>query len=275
MKKIGLYLFFLWIAATGWAQSEAFYFIQMSDPQLGMWEKNKSFVRETDLMERAVAAVNKLNPAFVVITGDLVNDGKDRKQIGEFKRLCARVRKEIPVYVLPGNHDLCQEAEEPVVKAYIEEYGYDCFSFQLKNCCFIGLNTPVVFAGREERELSQRVWMEKVLENAGKCNHRILFTHYPFFLKSADEPDQYFNIPLKKRGAYLNLFEKYRVDAVFAGHLHYNAWSQSGRLQAVVTGAVCYPLGNDPAGFRIVRVYPDRIESDYYALDAIPEKVEL
>lgn len=31
------------------------------------------------IMEKVIAAINNLNPAFVVITGDMVNDGKDQK----------------------------------------------------------------------------------------------------------------------------------------------------------------------------------------------------
>ena len=50
------------------AQSESFYFIQLSDPQFGMLEKNKSFSQETMIMEKLIAAINNLNPAFVVIT---------------------------------------------------------------------------------------------------------------------------------------------------------------------------------------------------------------
>lgn len=75
------------------AQSESFYFIQLSDPQFGMLEKNKSFSQETMIMEKVIAAINNLNPAFVVITGDMVNDGKDQKQIDEFKRVCKLIKK--------------------------------------------------------------------------------------------------------------------------------------------------------------------------------------
>lgn len=45
------------------------------------------------IMEKVIAAINNLNPAFVVITGDMVNDGKDQKQIDEFKRVCKLIKK--------------------------------------------------------------------------------------------------------------------------------------------------------------------------------------
>lgn len=106
-------------------------------------------------------------------------------------------KKNIPVYVLPGNHDLNQQSTDESISCYMDEYGYDCFCFHLNNSCFIGLNTPIIFANREEKEKKQLVWLEKNLENSQKCNHRILFGHYPFFVKEPNETNRYENIPIK------------------------------------------------------------------------------
>ncbi|WP_099465403.1 metallophosphoesterase [Parabacteroides provencensis] len=257
------------------AQSDAFYFVQMSDPQFGMLDGNKSFTKETKLMEQAVEAVNKLNPEFIVFTGDLVNVWNDKKQISEFRRILGQIKKEIPVYVLPGNHDFDVNVSDKAFQAYLDEYGYDSFNFQVKNTCFIGLNSPVIFADKKDEEQSQLVWMERILKNSQKCNHRILFSHYSFFVETPDEADQYFNIPLTKRGNYIDMFNKYNVDAMFSGHLHRNAKGSAGNFKMITSSALCYPLGEDKVGFRIVKVYPDRIESDYYDLDNIPVKVNL
>ena len=53
--------------------SEPFLFVQLSDTQFGMYEKDRGFAQETANLEFAVATINRLNPTFVVITGDLVN----------------------------------------------------------------------------------------------------------------------------------------------------------------------------------------------------------
>ena len=63
--------------------AESFFFIQLSDPQLGMFTENTNFVQETANYEFAVATVNRLKPAFVVVTGDLVHRPGDRDQIAE------------------------------------------------------------------------------------------------------------------------------------------------------------------------------------------------
>ena len=199
----------------------------------------------------------------------------DQKQIDEFKRVCKLIKKSIPVYVLPGNHDLSQQCTDESVSDYMDEYGYDCFSFQVNNSCFIGLNTPVIFANREEKEKSQLIWLEKILENSQKCNHRILFGHYPFFVKESNEANRYENIPLEKRKTYLDLMSKYRVSNMFAGHLHYNAMSSYEDFNITITNSICTPLGKDRIGIRIIKVYPDKVVHDYYDLEQIPSDVVL
>ena len=84
------------------AAAEPFFFIQMSDPQMGMFSDNRDFVQDAANFEFAVAAVNRLKPAFLIITGDLVNRSGDAVQIAEYRRILAKVDPAIPVYSLPG-----------------------------------------------------------------------------------------------------------------------------------------------------------------------------
>jgi len=51
------------------------------------------------------------------------------------------------------------------------------------------------------------------------------------------------------------------------GHWHRNGGGSAGDLDVLVTGAVGYPLGNDPSGLRIVDVGADDIEHEYVALE--------
>ena len=102
MAAFGLLV--LWAVST--FAAEPFFFIQLSDPQFGMFTNNKDFVQETANFEFAVASINRLKPAFVVITGDLVNKPGDRAQIAEFHRIAAKVDPKIRVYNVVGNHDI-------------------------------------------------------------------------------------------------------------------------------------------------------------------------
>ena len=63
------------------AGSTPFFFLQLSDPQFGFMDNNKSISAETEAMNKAVTAINRLKPPFVVITGDFVNNSKSKEQI--------------------------------------------------------------------------------------------------------------------------------------------------------------------------------------------------
>jgi 3',5'-cyclic AMP phosphodiesterase CpdA len=78
-------------------------FIQMSDPQFGMYTVNKGFEQETANFEFAIATANRLKPAFVVITGDLINEAGNTAQTAEYKRISAKLDPAIRLFSLPGN----------------------------------------------------------------------------------------------------------------------------------------------------------------------------
>jgi serine/threonine-protein phosphatase CPPED1 len=65
------------------------------------------------------------------------------------------------------------------------------------------------------------------------------------------------------------------VNAVYAGHLHENSSANYENILMITTGPAGKPLGTSPSGIRIIKIYPDRIESDYYGVESIPEKVIL
>src|SRR5438046_8050564 len=78
-------------------------FLHLSDPQFGMYSKNANFQHETVNFEFAIATANRLKPAFVVITGDLINDSGNAAQTAEFKRIAAKLDPAIKLYNVAGN----------------------------------------------------------------------------------------------------------------------------------------------------------------------------
>jgi len=273
---ISLAMIFIF-AGTALAEKKSpaitWFFIQLTDPQFGMFESNKSFEKETILYEKAVAKINSLNPDFVVITGDFVNDPKSPSQIEEFKRITAKINPKIPVYYSPGNHDLGQNPDETSIKKYKRNYGSDRFSFEHKGSSFIGFNTSLIKAKLEKPEQKQYNWLAKKLNKSLKAQHILLFCHYPFFNKTVDEPTAYSNIDQDYRKKYLDLFADNKVNAVFSGHYHNNSLSIYGSMQLVTTSALGKPLGKAPSGIRIVKIYSDKIEHEYFGLEELPDSV--
>jgi 3',5'-cyclic AMP phosphodiesterase CpdA len=254
--------------------NEPWFFIQITDPQFGMFENNNGFEKETFLYEKAVEKINILKPDFVVITGDFVNNPNSLEQILEFKRITALIDPKIPVYFSPGNHDIGQTPDEKSLQKYHDNYGSDRFSFQHKGSSFIGFNTSYIKARLAEQEQEQYDWLVNEIEESRASQHIILFCHYPFFNKTFDEPTAYSNIDVEYRKKYLDLFSAGNVEAVFSGHYHNNSFSVYGNTRMVTTSALGKPLGSAPSGMRIVRVYSDRIDHDYFGLEEMPDSVK-
>ena len=277
MKTIRISAFtavFILLSFTAYGQkkifSDPYFFVQISDPQFGMNEADKGFGLETYKYDKAVKAVNRLKPDFVVITGDLVNNKDSASQITEFKRLTSMINKNIKVWYVPGNHDIGQPPTKIDIDKFIANYGHDRFAFKHKESTFIGLNSCIIKSDNPGEEEIQMKWLRTELDNSATSNHIIVFTHYPFFINTPDEPETYSNISIAKRNTYFTIFNEKGVDAVFAGHLHNNGAGKSGNVEMITTNAVAKSNGKGPSGIRVIKVYPDRIESVFYGIDEIP-----
>jgi 3',5'-cyclic AMP phosphodiesterase CpdA len=267
MRRILLALAF---AATLAAQT----FIQMSDPQFGMYTENKGFEHETANFEFAVATADRLKPAFVVVTGDLVNAAGDAAQIAEFKRVAARLDSNIQVFLMPGNHDVGNEPTKESLAKYREQFGPDYYTFR------VGDITGIVLDSNLEKDphnvpgeaAKMEAWFRNELAKAQRdsAKHLIVFQHIPFFLKDANEEDRYENIPRETRQRYLKMLHEYGVKQVFAGHYHSTSEARDGDLEMVTTGPVGKPVPPARSGFRIVTVTPDGLTHKYYDFGELP-----
>lgn len=258
---------------TGQINESSFFFIQMSDQQFGMYSGNGDLIQETDLYEKAVSHVNRLSPVFILNTGDLVNSPGDESQLLEAMRITRKLDERIPVYSIPGNHDVADEPTESSLEWYRKRIGKDWYSFDFGGWHFVGLNSCLIADGDYVSQEVQKQWdwLNRDLEQSGAHgkSQTIVFMHHPLFLKEPDEGDDYFNIPRVKRRPYLELFRKHGVNTVLCGHLHQNNLSSDSMLEVVTTGPIGMPLGEDPSGFRIVKVYADHIEHKYFGLEEV------
>jgi 3',5'-cyclic AMP phosphodiesterase CpdA len=268
----------LFLSTAGRA-AEPFFFIQLTDTQFGMFTADKDFAQETANFEFAVATVNRLKPAFVVITGDLVNKPGDSAQIAEFHRIASKIDSSIPVYNVAGNHDIENVPTPATIAAYTNQFAPEYYTFRHAGFVGIVLNSSVIHSPQHSTNHleQQERWLRSQLEGArdSGAEHIVVFQHHPWFLKSANEPDEYFNIPLARRQTYLGLFREFGVKFLFSGHYHRNAVARDGDIEAVTTGPVGMPLGGDKSGLRIVIVRENSIEHHYYHFGELPNAVEL
>lgn len=254
------------------ADSASFFFLQLSDPQFGFMDNNKSISAETEAMNKAVTAINQLKPPFVVITGDFVNNSKSKEQIAAYKSMIAQIDSSVKVYMIPGNHDI-GKVSRASIDNYKKNYGEPHFSFRYGDCAFIGIDSNIIKEEDKEREEVQFKWLEQELQKTKDARFKFVFTHCSVFLKRMDEPVNYSNFSLPMREKYVRLFQKYGVNAIFAGHLHNNAYGKVGNMEMITIGPVGKVLGTGYQGMNLVKVYPDRFISEFIALNQLPKEV--
>jgi 3',5'-cyclic AMP phosphodiesterase CpdA len=260
-----------------------FFFIQITDTQFGMYANNESWEKETELFTRAVEAINRLKPRFVLMSGDMVNQEvggpAHDAQVAEYQRIARRIDPAIPLLYVCGNHDVGNRPTPASLAAYRKEFGDDRFTFWAGGVCGLVLNSNLYWdsTGAPQAQARQEAWFARELEAARAAGAKqiLVFSHHSWFLEKPDEPDQYFTIPRVRRDPALALMREAGVRAVFAGHYHRNAHGWDGELEMITTSAVGQPLGSDPSGLRIVKVFEVRIELEYYGLDEVPEAVSL
>jgi predicted phosphodiesterase len=249
-------------------------FIQMSDPQFGMFTKDADFAHETANLEFAIATANRLMPAFVVITGDLINKPTDAAQAAEYKRITAKLDPKIKLFNVAGNHDVGNEPTKESLAQYRERFGPDYYSFRIGDVAGVVLNSNLEKGAEKvpEEAAKMEAWFRNELERVklAGARHIIVFQHISLFLKEPNEKDQYFNIPQVVRERYLRLLHEYGVQQVFAGHYHRNELGRDGDLEMVTSAPVGMPLGGAKSGLRVVTVKDGTVTHKFYDFGDLP-----
>ena len=230
---------------SGFALAEEFQVVQMCDTQLGMG----GYAHDVDSFEKAVVQINALQPDLVVICGDLVNTaGED--SFADFQRI--RAGFEMPCHVASGNHDVENEPTAESLVLYREKIGEDYFTVDHKGYTFVIVNTQLWKVQVPEESAAHQAWFEETLAaNHGRGQKSIVVGHYPLFTKSADEEENYYNIPMPLRGELLGLLVKHGVVVFMAGHMHQNNPLEYEGIPMIVSASTSKNFDGAPMGFRV------------------------
>ena len=275
IRQAFLLAFFFICVIPASAQEQPFYFVMLTDTQLGMYENNRGFVRETANYEFAVATVNRLKPGFVIVLGDLINKEGDADQIREFQRITQKIDPAIPIYYVAGNHDVGHEPTSETLAAYRKIFGRDYYSFRVGLIYGIVLDSTLIHTPQKaESEYQEQLsWLKAELEKAksSDARHILVFQHHPYFISEAQEPNQYMNISLERRKPMLELLHQYNVRYVFTGHVHKSSVGKDGDLEMTVTGPVSMPFGEDGSGLRLAEVTAAGVRHRYHDFGKMPD----
>ena len=151
--------------------------------------------------------------AFFSIVGDLVSDGLNRDQWDALFHYTSEVACKIPFMAVPGNHD---NRAGLGAKLYCDLFSYplngpdgvpkeQTYSFTYKNALFlmIDVTSPIEAQSR---------WIEEQLAGT-KATWKIAMFHFAPYSRAEPYND------IQK--AWVPIFDRYHVDLVFGGHVHY------------------------------------------------------
>lgn len=208
--------------------------------------------------------INLINPEFVLLTGDLLNEGELEGFAGQYfygwtQRLLAEF--DVPCYVTVGNHDVGGWNSTPPPQGssrrnWWRYFGWSWldnpdsnwplhtqdYDFTYGDLHFIGLeaydnydNWRAYIYGSQSFTARQIIWLNQRL-SLHPDKTRVLFTHYDF-------------------SEQLNLDEM-GIDLALWGHIHYNSGSINAYPYNLATRSVCD--GN--RAYRVIRVNGTQVQ---------------
>lgn len=190
----------------------------------------------------AVRAVTALRPApsAVLVSGDLADSGTP-EQYARVRALLAGLPPQVPVHVLPGNHDdrAALRAAFPIggeatASAADGRYRYAvrCGGLRLVAC---DTTVPGQDAGRLDAE--HRAWLAETLA-ADLLTPTILALHHPPLLTGLRPLDP-LAVPAQDRAPLAELLAKHpQVRRVVAGHVHVASTALLGGVPVMTAPSV-------------------------------------
>jgi 3',5'-cyclic AMP phosphodiesterase CpdA len=170
---------------------------------------------------------------FAVNTGDFVSHGR-ANEYAAYQQMISKLK--VPIYNVLGNHDGVGGGWRIFQKLFGALY----YSFDYEGSHFVILNN----AFRESFDREQFEWLKNDLAGS-KAKFKFVFMHRPTF----DPSEIYKSHIMSGRAvteALMKVFQKYRVDYVFAGHIHGYAKAEKGGVTYIVTGGAGAPLHLPP-----------------------------
>ena len=188
-------------------------------------------VETTKLAERALRAVASLQPRpdAVVISGDLTDCGLPA-EYAVLEGLLRRYLRDLPVYVIPGNHDRRDEfraalRERPGVASHPDfiQYAVDDLATRV-----VMLDSVVPGQGHGELCAARLEWLDRTLA-AAPDRPTLLVLHHPPILCGLKLSDA---IALREPELLAAVLDRHRqVERILCGHHHR---SIVGRLGAAI-----------------------------------------
>lgn len=206
-------------------------------------------VAETNMLtERALRAAAALRPTpdLIVLSGDLAFDGQ-ATEYAVLKDILARQIRDIPVYLIAGNHDRRETLREafadlPGVAADPEFIQYTVEHLPAR---LVMLDTIV--PGEPHGELCARrlAWLDRTLADAPE-RPTLIVMHHPPFVTGIGHMD---TINLRNSDEFAAVLDKHRqVSRIICGHHHRTIFAPFAQTICSIAPSVAHQVELDLAG---------------------------
>ena len=259
-RIIALVLAILLPAAVGRAQ-QSLRIAVLSDPHV---TEDPRRADHLDHLREAIRQVNDSRPDVVLIAGDLTDHGTDR-QLEQAKLLFAEL-KPTP-YVVAGNHDVggIPSGDKPGpsqqrLDLYQKIIGPHFYTADLPRGMKLVALDSSLFGSGNPLENAQWNLLERELGPSVPDRSRILLMHYPPFVNTADEADEYMSLNRPERQRFLKLLETKKAAVVITGHQHRPREVNSSEIKIVTAPPISFglPREKQAPGWMLVEVGQDR-----------------
>ncbi len=181
----------------------------------------------------------------LLVVGDITNAGHRAQHEALISKLSKAKEAGLPIYVLPGNHDI-GDIEPADFATLYGDYGYnDAYSkdahslsyvVALGNLHIVMLDTDGYSGLKDDGYVSEATlkWLDKVLKQIRKSGDEVIVCgHYPALMDAYN---------LAGREELSALLERYEVPLYICGHSHYRYVNTAQKcVELVVEQAISYP----------------------------------
>jgi len=195
-------------------------------------------------------SIDKHNYVFALDNGDLVNSGLNSQYLNFYNMI---KNERTPFLVSVGNHDVQNNG----ATHYKRIFGRPYYSFSYSKSLFVVLDD----SDQQGLGTVQAKWAEKELKK--HFTHKFVFLHVPPFDPRPGN-DHSMKDPAKAK-QFMALMRKYRVDVVFASHIHGYFNSRKSGVKYIISGG---------AGAELIPDYPNNSFHNYVQVNVTGSRVK-
>jgi 3',5'-cyclic AMP phosphodiesterase CpdA len=250
--------------------SDSFTFIHLTDFHIGDPRgliHNPREIIGWRAARKTIEEINLLNPDFVIITGDLTFGQLYPFEYTIQYNKCYEILQEftVPTFLCPGNHDGYIQTFQDGLRFWEAFFGPAYYSFDYHNTHILSINSYdwparsrlgfsyLVFNWGGSIREDQLNWIETDLDQNYDADQTFIMMHHnPLWDTTSDSllGNGYYN-----REALLHLIRTNNVDAVFAGHVHYDDVTIDNQTMFITTTTVTSSISKDGYwGYRLINV---------------------